>query len=103
MQDPKPTHKRRKKTGKDRGRITKEVAKFCQERDKGICQHCASGSGGLQLHHRRYRSRGGTGDAINLITLCSACHAKVHANHQDFAKFRTAAHQEEGQTEEELK
>ncbi len=32
----------------------------------------------LEIHHRLPRSRGGKNDPSNLITLCSACHARVH-------------------------
>jgi hypothetical protein len=33
----------------------------------------------LETHHIVYRSQGGCDDPSNLITLCPACHKKVHA------------------------
>ncbi len=32
----------------------------------------------LEIHHRTPRSRGGTNDPGNLLTLCSACHRHAH-------------------------
>jgi len=32
----------------------------------------------LEIHHKIYRSRGGTNDPSNLTCLCSACHALTH-------------------------
>ena len=32
----------------------------------------------LQIHHVQPRGKGGTDNPMNLITLCSCCHAHVH-------------------------
>lgn len=51
-------------------------------RDGGVCRMCnrPGGSGRhLQVHHRRPVSQGGDNDPANLVTLCDACHAGVHA------------------------
>ena len=32
----------------------------------------------LEVHHREFRSHSGTDSEENLITLCAACHARVH-------------------------
>jgi RRXRR protein/HNH endonuclease len=45
---------------------------------------CRSGQKGkhspkLHVHHKVFRSRGGTDDPSNLITLCEACHDALHA------------------------
>lgn len=32
------------------------------------------------LHHIRFKSRGGSDDEANLVTLCAVCHADVHAH-----------------------
>jgi len=32
----------------------------------------------LEVHHQEFRSEAGHDSECNLITLCSACHARVH-------------------------
>ena len=49
------------------------------DRDGWRCQGCGS-SVNLEVHHRRFRSQSGNDAEDNLITLCSRCHAEVHAN-----------------------
>jgi hypothetical protein len=46
-------------------------------RDGWRCQSCGSMSN-LEVHHREFRSHSGTDSEENLITLCTACHARVH-------------------------
>jgi 5-methylcytosine-specific restriction endonuclease McrA len=46
-------------------------------RDAWRCQICGSGQN-LQVHHKHLRSRQGSDDDSNLITLCSRCHSLVH-------------------------
>jgi 5-methylcytosine-specific restriction endonuclease McrA len=33
----------------------------------------------LEVHHLRFRSHSGQDTEQNLITLCTQCHARVHA------------------------
>ena len=40
-------------------------------------QSCGTMSN-LEVHHREFRSRSGSDSEENLITLCAACHARVH-------------------------
>ena len=47
-------------------------------RDKYTCQICGKKHTRLEVHHIIYRSKGGTDDEDNLITLCEDCHSKVH-------------------------
>ena len=35
---------------------------------------------GTHVHHRRYRSRGGTNDLDNLILVCEPMHTWIHQN-----------------------
>jgi HNH endonuclease len=35
---------------------------------------------GTHIHHRKYRSRGGTNAPDNLINVCLDCHSWIHAN-----------------------
>ena len=47
-------------------------------RDSYKCQHCGKKNCRLEVHHIVYRSKGGTDDENNLITLCKECHDSVH-------------------------
>lgn len=47
-------------------------------RDSYTCQICGAKNTRLEVHHIVYRSKGGTDDEDNLITLCESCHKKVH-------------------------
>jgi 5-methylcytosine-specific restriction endonuclease McrA len=46
-------------------------------RDAWRCQSCGAMSN-LEVHHREFRSHSGGDSDENLITLCAACHARVH-------------------------
>ena len=46
-------------------------------RDGWRCQSCFTMSS-LEVHHRKFRSHSGADSEENLITLCAACHARVH-------------------------
>jgi 5-methylcytosine-specific restriction endonuclease McrA len=41
------------------------------------CQACGAMST-LEVHHQEFRSRLGADSQEHLITLCSACHARLH-------------------------
>lgn len=47
-------------------------------RDNYTCQYCGKKNCQLQTHHIIYRSRGGSDDENNMITLCKECHKGVH-------------------------
>lgn len=47
------------------------------KRDQWRCQNCGSQQH-LQVHHTELRSRSGSDTEANLITLCEACHRRVH-------------------------
>lgn len=46
-------------------------------RDGWRCQFCGTMSN-LEVHHREFRSHSGADSEENLITLCTACHARAH-------------------------
>ena len=53
-----------------------------RERSKGLCEAslpCCT-KRAEHVHHRRLRSQGGGNDADNLVDLCLACHARIHAH-----------------------
>jgi 5-methylcytosine-specific restriction endonuclease McrA len=47
------------------------------ERDGWRCQACGRMTN-LEVHHQQPRSRSGSDDEQNLITLCAECHAQLH-------------------------
>ena len=47
-------------------------------RDSWRCQSCGTMSN-LEVHHKKFRSQSGHDTEENLLTLCSKCHARVHA------------------------
>ena len=53
-------------------------AAIVRERDGHRCRVCGSRDG-VQVHHIRYRSRGGDHSSGNLVCLCAGCHGRVHA------------------------
>ena len=50
----------------------------CINRDNYTCQCCKTKKGTLNAHHIVYRRNGGADTLDNLITLCEACHKKLH-------------------------
>jgi 5-methylcytosine-specific restriction endonuclease McrA len=50
-------------------------------RDHWKCQVCGKMTN-LEVHHMRFRSRGGDDSESNLITLCARCHNSVHSRSQ---------------------
>ena len=49
------------------------------KRDNYRCATCGQNVN-LEIHHVVHRSKGGTDEPENLITLCSLCHYKIHIN-----------------------
>jgi len=47
-------------------------------RDGWRCQSCGAMSN-LEVHHKKFRSHLGNDSEENLITLCMACHARMHS------------------------
>lgn len=49
-------------------------------RDNYTCQHCKGKrkDSKLEAHHIVFRSKGGSDEADNLITLCHTCHKELH-------------------------
>lgn len=53
------------------------------DRANGLCEGCGAATN-LELHHRKFRSRGGQHSASNIIALCgwgnhTGCHGKAHS------------------------
>lgn len=54
------------------------------QRAGGRCESCGTTTDHLEIHHRRYRSRGGPGTAENGLALCgwgnhTGCHGWAHS------------------------
>ena len=54
------------------------LARFRLEHLNEPCSICELRSG-VEVHHRRYRSRGGDDVAENLLWLCRVCHDDIHS------------------------
>jgi hypothetical protein len=65
--------------GKNMATIKPSVRQKVMIRDQHTCQGqgCRS-KRYLEVHHKVPRALGGSNDASNLITLCSACHSLIH-------------------------
>lgn len=50
--------------------------KMAYERDDGLCVLC--GAMATEVHHIKFRSRGGKSNLSNLACLCRECHANAH-------------------------
>lgn len=55
-------------------------------RDNYTCQCCKGKhrDSKLEVHHIIFRSKGGSDEADNLVTLCHTCHKKLHAGKLSF-------------------
>ena len=60
-----------------KSRITNEARKAIYRRDGYQCAVCGDNRR-LQIHHITKRSQGGGDEQMNLVTLCSVCHALAH-------------------------
>jgi 5-methylcytosine-specific restriction endonuclease McrA len=68
--------------GRNKATIRPSVRREVMNRDNHTCQGqgCVS-KRYLEVHHKVPRSAGGSNDASNLVTLCSACHKLAHSHH----------------------
>jgi len=62
----------------DPTRLDENLRIACLMRDGYTCQNCGKKQGRLEAHHLIYREQGGKDSLTNLLTLCEACHKKVH-------------------------
>ena len=57
--------------------LYKQLCRQVLERDGWRCQACGARLN-LEVHHKQHRSQSGDDSELNLISLCAACHARVH-------------------------
>ncbi len=62
----------------DPTRLDENLRLACLMRDRYQCQQCGKQRCRLQAHHLIYRDHGGKDTLGNVLTLCEACHQKVH-------------------------
>lgn len=65
---------------KPKGKVSKATKKKVLQRDKHTCQCCFNKTKDLNLevHHIILKSRGGSHEPHNLITICRTCHTILH-------------------------
>jgi 5-methylcytosine-specific restriction endonuclease McrA len=74
-----------KRAGSSKGRQRLAGAAYSElrlailRRDRWMCQCCGARQC-LEVHHQQRRSQLGGDAEENLITLCSACHARTHSH-----------------------
>jgi 5-methylcytosine-specific restriction endonuclease McrA len=65
----------------ERSRLSSEdydlLWRLVLERDSWRCQSCGR-MDTLHVHHIQFRSQQGSDCEENMITLCAACHKKIH-------------------------
>ena len=71
-------------TGRRPKRVPREVERAVRIRAEGRCERCGK-EVPTELHHRRFRSRGGEHTASNLVALCgwgnhTGCHGFAHSD-----------------------
>ncbi len=62
----------------DPTRLNENLRIACLMRDGYICQQCGKQNVRLEAHHIVFREDGGKDSLTNLLTLCEACHHKLH-------------------------
>lgn len=76
VEEPPIVQEKPKKRKKTRRRTSREIREAVIRRD--VCCTVCGEKENLEVHHIVYRSKGGTDDMENLVTLCRACHAEKH-------------------------
>jgi 5-methylcytosine-specific restriction endonuclease McrA len=77
---PKPQSRAAQKKASDRTkeREWQKVRQAVLVRDHYRCRSCGTPEK-VDVHHIRFRSRGGEGSMENCASLCRVCHAEIHA------------------------
>lgn len=81
---PKPNHKRRTPTRKQRGEFSKQTKQAIYERDGGCCVRCRYLFDQINTnldrnpHHIIFKSQLGEGTVDNGVCVCLKCHTLAH-------------------------
>ena len=76
----------------DPTRLDENLRIACLLRDGYTCQQCGKRNCKLEAHHLVYREHGGKDTLVNLLTLCEACHTKVHQGRLTLAVMGVSSH-----------
>lgn len=68
----------RKATKREAEKHRQMVYSLVRVRDRFRCRSCRT-THGVEVHHIKFRSLGGSNTTENLALLCASCHAEVHA------------------------
>jgi 5-methylcytosine-specific restriction endonuclease McrA len=60
------------------GDISWETRQYIYRLYNGYCAHCGKRVAIGGIHHKVFRSQGGTNDPSNLELVCDECHAEKH-------------------------
>lgn len=74
------------------GNVSQKMRRHIVERDKWCCVLCGEKVSErlLDIHHVKYRSRGGGHELENLVTLCRYCHAGLPHHYKIAEYYRQA-------------
>lgn len=76
----------------DPTRLDENVRMACLMRDGYQCQQCGKKGVRLEAHHILFREHGGKDTLSNLLTLCEACHHKLHEGKLAFKVIGVSGH-----------
>ncbi len=81
MKNPVLANEKVKHWGYQKGKLYgfENAKAYVLTRDNYTCQCCKTKKGTLHVHHIIYRSKGGSDEIENLITLCEYCHKNLHS------------------------
>jgi hypothetical protein len=76
----------------DPTRLDENLRLACLMRDDYSCQQCGKKNTRLEAHHLIFREHGGKDTLANLLTLCEACHQKLHEGKIALKKVGVSGH-----------
>lgn len=79
----KKRHTKQKAAEKLRAEVRGRDGHQCQSCHIPVFVHAANPLHRAQVHHIQFRSKGGSNEFKNLITVCAECHALIHAHELD--------------------
>lgn len=81
--------------------IRPAVLAALRARSRSLCEADMPGCfrSPVQAHHKKYRSRGGSDELVNLADLCAFCHDAVHRHRPGTGRWRTPSWAPEGTSE----
>lgn len=78
LQKPRSRAADKKQQDRDAEKAWLQLRKVVLARDRYRCRCCGTPDK-VDVHHLRFRSRGGEDSSQNCAALCRVCHAEIHA------------------------